>query len=245
MCFLGLLNCIFIRIPIIALFILLFNLKKGFAHKVKVFALLIGMAFFNFITLVEPPRRSHPSSSFQQKCYTNQRLIQGAIEMYFMDHYTKMTSLDLSLLVKEKYLKGEPKKPTDKCEYYLIDEDEVGYVSCKEHGSCMAKASKKQEEEKTISNKTIKYFSFYDNNLRNSEDKLRGVLEIIDKIPVLGRIIALFLFYLVYLVFGFTISMTNQSYLITSIITLFVIAFEYVATKYEMNNTKTNNEPIK
>jgi hypothetical protein len=156
-----------------------------------------------------------------------------------------MTSLDLSLLVKEKYLKGEPKKPTDKCEYYLIDEDEVGYVSCKEHGSCMAKASKKQEEEKTISNKTIKYFSSYDNNLRNSEDTLRGVLEIIDKIPVLGRIIALFLFYLVYLVFGFTISMTNQSYLITSIITLFVIAFEYVATKYEMNNTKTNNEPIK
>ena len=242
MALLGLLNIIFIRIPIIVLLILLFNLKDSFSHKVNILLVVIALSVVNFFSLVEPPRRTHESSS-QKKCFANQRLIQGAGELYYMNHEAMMTSLDLSLLIKEKCLKEEPKKPTDKCEYYSEgDLAKDGYIICKEHGSFfeeLAKTSKeREEEEKTLFFKIKKFFSSFDKPLNDADNKTRGILEIIDKIPVLGRIIAIIIFYFVTIVLGFTISATNTNYLIASIISLIALLFEYWSAKAEM--TKAN-----
>jgi hypothetical protein len=68
----------------------------------------------------------------QKMCFMTQRLIFGAVEMYNMDNDVKMTSLDIPLLEKKKYIR----KIDEKCEYYSVgDLSKDGYVSCKIHGS--------------------------------------------------------------------------------------------------------------
>jgi competence protein ComGC len=246
MALLGLLNFIFIRIPIFVLLILLFNLKNSFSHKVTVLLIVISCSSANFLSLIEPPRRTHENPS-QKKCYANQRLIQGAVEAYGFDHNDMMSSLDLSLLIKEKYLKEEPKKPTDECEYYSEgDLTENGYIACKKHDSFyvdLSKISKKQEEEKkTLFYKIKKFFSSFDKPLNDADNKTRNILEIIDKTPVLGRGIAVLIFYFVIIVLGFTISVTSPAFLIVSIVQLILIFYIYWTTKAEINKT---NKPLK
>lgn len=75
-------------------------------------------------------------SARAKACYSNQRVISGAVEMYNMDHVEMMTSLDVQKLVKERYLKVVPSKPEPDCDY-LSDGDLTsdGKITCKKHGS--------------------------------------------------------------------------------------------------------------
>ena len=76
------------------------------------------------------------STSKLKACYSNARVLQGAVEMYNMDHSTMMSNLDIPTLVKEHYLKSEPGKPEPECEYYNVgDLTGEGYIACKKHGS--------------------------------------------------------------------------------------------------------------
>lgn len=63
--------------------------------------------------------------------WTNIYNLEKALEKYYIDHKSQMTTLDIKTLVKEKYLSEEPILKDPKCEYYLIDQYRV---SCKKHG---------------------------------------------------------------------------------------------------------------
>ena len=72
----------------------------------------------------------------KKSCFTNIRVICGAVEMYNMDNQKNpMTSLNLEELLKKRFLMREPELPTEKCEYYMENNE----IKCKYHGSCNAK----------------------------------------------------------------------------------------------------------
>ena len=81
------------------------------------------------------------NSRFHSKkasCFSNQRVLQGAVEMYNMDHSTMMSTLDIDTLVKEKYLHQKPIAPDPQCKYEAVgDLTQDGYVNCKFHGNPM------------------------------------------------------------------------------------------------------------
>ena len=118
MAFLGFLNIIFIRIPILFLYYKFFIIKKSIAHKFYVISLFLVFSFFNFLLLVPAPVRHTHSDSREKSCFSNQRIIMGAIEMYNMDNEQMMNSIDFSRLLEGKYLKEIPKKPTTECDYF-------------------------------------------------------------------------------------------------------------------------------
>ena len=75
--------------------------------------MVIFFSVFNFLLLVPTPKNpTRKIMSFEKSCQTNQRILQGAVELYNMDNNTKMTSLDIPILIKGNYIKEEPNKPT-------------------------------------------------------------------------------------------------------------------------------------
>ena len=75
-------------------------------------------------------------STIKQSCFSNIRVICGAVEMYNMDNdKNPMTSLNIDKLLKGHYLSKMPVGPEEKCEYYMEDKE----IKCKLHGSCNAK----------------------------------------------------------------------------------------------------------
>ncbi len=70
-------------------------------------------------------------SSRHKSCWSNIRVITGAVEMYNMDNDTMMKELDIPLLVKNKYLYSAPSKVEKDCEYLSFgDLTEDGFVYC-------------------------------------------------------------------------------------------------------------------
>lgn len=73
-----------------------------------------------------------------KSCMSNTRVLQGAVEMYNMDHSTQMDDIDeesVKILVKEKYLKEIPQGPEISCKYTVSNKlSENGIIYCKYHG---------------------------------------------------------------------------------------------------------------
>lgn len=74
-------------------------------------------------------------------CYSNMRVILGAVEMYNMDHTEMMKQLSDSdvieggTLVKEGYLKSPIRKPTPGCRYFSVGDLSIdGHIECSKHG---------------------------------------------------------------------------------------------------------------
>ena len=71
-------------------------------------------------------------------CMSNTRVLQGAVEMYNMDHSTQMDDIDeesVKILVKEKYLKAVPEGTEPNCRYTVSNKlSENGIIYCKYHG---------------------------------------------------------------------------------------------------------------
>ncbi|MBQ3644361.1 MAG: hypothetical protein II961_07160 [Candidatus Riflebacteria bacterium] len=82
-----------------------------------------------------PNFKAARSSAREKACYSNMRVLQGAVEMYNMDHATMMSNLDIPTLVKEGYLKGELRGPEPDCDYFSKgDLSKDGCIFCKRHG---------------------------------------------------------------------------------------------------------------
>ena len=75
------------------------------------------------------------TSARQKACYSNIRVLQGAVEMYNMDNKTLMTTLDIKKLEEGNYLKPNSiKKPEYECDYFSDgDLSKEGVVACKLH----------------------------------------------------------------------------------------------------------------
>lgn len=85
-----------------------------------------------------PPMRSNRGRARQKACFSNMRVIQGAIEMYNMDNSKMIYRFDddtMDLLVKNHYLKATIDGPEREC-YYLSNGDltDTGFIYCKYHG---------------------------------------------------------------------------------------------------------------
>ena len=230
---LGLLNIIFVRIPIIIIIILLFFQKKDYNHRLGILALIFIFSFLNLVLLVDPPQKtSHDDFRDKSACFSNIRIITDAVESYNFDHEKVMNSLDLSLLLEEKNLKELPKKPTNECEYYsegnLIDD---GFIYCKKHGTSDSTSQsrlQKFNEEKT---KIDGPFPSFNKPLKEIMDRTLEVFEKITNSLPLGKLLGVLVFYFTIFVLGFTITITNSSYLIFSFITLFILFFKYILMK--------------
>ena len=126
---------------------------------------LIYIAGFIIITFFDPSasfRRVHHSAR-DKACYSNIRVIQGAVEMYNMDHRTMMTTLDQSLLIEEKYIKSpypltcpETSKGGKYSGEHLLDDVEI---ICSYHGGLIAEGpyDKDKELQNQIVYKVQKY----------------------------------------------------------------------------------------
>ena len=69
-------------------------------------------------------------------CWSNIRIISGAVEMYNMDNSVMMENLDFMRLFNCGYLKEEFSFPSDYCYYTNIDNlSDNGFVCCTEHFS--------------------------------------------------------------------------------------------------------------
>ena len=116
------------------------NIDKSSENKVNVY-IVITLAFILFSEFVllsvfsAPTVTKRRTSAKRAACFSNIRLLQGAVEMYNMDKPNFMKSLDIDLLIKEKYLKTPPTPPENDCKY-LSDGDlsDSGNVYCKFHG---------------------------------------------------------------------------------------------------------------
>ncbi len=105
--------------------------------KLDGFKIIAGIVGGALSAIVKSPHFAQARSNARMKaCYSNMRVLQGAVEMYNMDHSTMMSNLDIPTLVKEHYLKSEPGKPEPECDYYNVgDLTQDGYIACKKHGS--------------------------------------------------------------------------------------------------------------
>ena len=117
----------------------------------KTFRIIIWLIVNGLVILLYPPEYGlHGGPNYRNKesqCFSNQRMILGAIEMYNMDHSQMISEINeniIDLLVEEKYLKTKLSYPAPgKCKYLnrgeLIDE---GIIYCEYHGSANYNSNK-------------------------------------------------------------------------------------------------------
>ena len=110
-----------------------------------------------------------PSSFFKTRkystrikaCYSNLRVIQGAIEMYNMDNSIFITEYNKESekkLLEGKYLKEKPVKPETSCSYTSKDDlSKDGVLFCEYHGSLFSDItpSRSYEEYKKESQRNL------------------------------------------------------------------------------------------
>ena len=74
------------------------------------------------------------ASGREKACWSNIRVIQGAVELYNEDYSIKMEKMDIPSLIKNGYLKEEPTKPEEKCCYFSFgDLSKDGFIFCSNH----------------------------------------------------------------------------------------------------------------
>ncbi len=131
--------------------------RKQFSIENAFYIYLIGVLFFVLLKPV-PNFKRHPNNR-EKTCFFNQRIIQGAVEMYNMDvkKDEEMNNLDIDILFKGNYLKEIPKKPEESCQYVGSDLNKSGVVFCLYHGDVEGKTQGSRK--KSISNK----FNFNEN----------------------------------------------------------------------------------
>ena len=131
-------------------------------------------------------------------CFSNQRVIQGAVEMYNMDSEVKMDNLDINLLIKGKYLM-QPTKPESSCEYSNIgDLSDDGFVFCKYHGDSAHlvyceyyKDNKYDQYEKLSQNATEEDIRLNGDRIRKEREMLFKILELREKTIIIILIICI------------------------------------------------------
>ena len=103
------------------------------------FAILfvIAICFVGLLAFLAYPNFEKARSEARRKaCFSNQRVLQGAVEMYNMDNESNMMhKLDMKLLLKGRYIKTMIEGPEPKCSYVSKgDLAKEGNVECTNHG---------------------------------------------------------------------------------------------------------------
>ena len=92
---------------------------------------VIGWTFFGPVRNYGFSNKSIPR---QKACYSNIRVIQGAVEMYNMDSEIMMNDLKIGVLRQGNYLKNDPILPENSCVYTGNELNNTGSVYCTYHG---------------------------------------------------------------------------------------------------------------
>jgi competence protein ComGC len=79
--------------------------------------------------------RKRNKGSSQKACLANMRVLLGAVEMFNMDHQTMMSDLRIETLIKENYLRQEPKCPLQGKYGSSGDLTKTGEITCSLHGT--------------------------------------------------------------------------------------------------------------
>ena len=121
-------------------------MKRKFNRKGSCLTFLAMGIFiiYTFINISVPHFPSSRTTAELKACFSNQRVIQGAIEMYNMDNTIPIeTALPgkafeecEEMLVKERYLKNYIDLIEPECSYGFFDIVGSGTIFCKKHGSC-------------------------------------------------------------------------------------------------------------
>lgn len=107
--------------------------------KHVVFVLFLFVFFISF----EIPLFAYRPASRAKHCQSNLRVLQGAVEMYNMDHEKMIDTVVPGrnyeefekVLINEKYLKNFLYRPEKDCSYGFIDASATGTYFCKRHGT--------------------------------------------------------------------------------------------------------------
>ncbi len=116
------------------------NRKGSFLTVLGIIVIII----YTLVNMSIPHYHTHRGSARLKACFSNQRIIQGAVEMYNMDNTIPIeTALPgqafeqcEELLVKERYLKNYIDLIEPECSYGFFDIVGSGTIFCKKHGSC-------------------------------------------------------------------------------------------------------------
>ncbi len=111
-----------------------FNFSQVIIEGTIIFVISIILSL-----MVDTPRGHHGRRNNNQKmCFTNQKILMGAIELYNMDHKEKIKDCNTEiydLLIKNKYLK-ENSLNSSECDFICEgDLSDNGFIYCPNHGS--------------------------------------------------------------------------------------------------------------
>lgn len=126
--------------------------SKAKKYNIETFieATILFIVSFVLLSMADFGRIRHHGrrNSYQKECFTRQRVLMGAIEMYNLDHNEMITNYDnsyLELLVRDKYLTSSFMNNYE-CE--VVTEGDLtgdGYIYCVNHGDVAKKKEGKDE----------------------------------------------------------------------------------------------------
>lgn len=164
-----------------------YNRNNGFT----IWEFLIVIGIIVILAAMAVPTSRHGNTSAREKmCFSNQRVLQGAVELYNMDVETKMRELDdeaQKILIEGKYIKAKepwvcPETSRGGKYYSIGDLTEDGFIYCSYHGN--TKGIKVEPN--------MTYQEFVNREKQKERDKKRE--ELLMQVGIGGGIIGLFAF---------------------------------------------------
>jgi Ca-activated chloride channel family protein len=179
--------------------------KRVVVQKTKAKSVsLWGAAGFVPFAVAVPNFRKAREQARHKACYANMRVLQGAVEMYNMDHeemITVLTEREIQLLIEEKYLKSDISRPEQDCVYGTIgDLSQNGMICCAIHGTVEENSTSEKAVYADGANGYVTYEQVVAQTpwtTRIWNDYLADAVSLLINVPlfILGLAFSLYLFY--------------------------------------------------